>query len=398
MGTPQPPPGLFGNTQYKILTASSLSHFLNDATQSLLVPLYPLLKGSFDLNFTQIGLISLAYQLVASLLQPLVGMYTDKHPQPYALPVGMCFTLCGILMLAFAPSYSWILAGAVLLGTGSSVFHPECSRVARMAAGGQFGLAQSVFQVGGNAGSAMGPLLATVIVPLGQWSIALFSVLPLAAIALLLRISAWAKEQLRAAAGKSMPVPEVPLPHSTVVRSLVVLLILMFSKTIYTAGISSYFIFYLQERFGLSVHTGQLYLFLFLAAVAVGTVLGGPAGDRIGRKYVIWISILGVAPFSLALPHVNLVWTAFLIVIIGVVTASAFSAMVVMAQELVPGHVGMVAGMFFGLSFGLGGLGAAMLGVMADSYGIVFVYQVCAYLPLLGILTVFLPDLQQRTA
>ncbi len=396
MATSHSPSGLYGKTHYKVLSAVSLAHFLNDSTQSLLVPLYPMLKGGFDLSFTQVGLITLTYQLTASLLQPLVGLYTDRHPQPYSLPTGMMFSLSGLLMLAFAPSYSWILAGAALLGTGSSIFHPESSRVARMAAGGRFGLAQSVFQVGGNAGSSMGPLLATVVVPLGQWSVALFSILPLAAIAVLLRVSAWAGGQLRAGAGKNLPVPESPVPRPVIVRTLIVLLVLIFSKHFYTASISSYFIFYLQERFAMSLPAAQVYLFLFLFSVAAGTMIGGPVGDRIGRKYVIWGSILGVAPFTLLLPHAGVVATGFLVVVIGLILASAFSAMVVLAQEMMPGHVGTVAGLFFGLSFGMGGLGAAVLGRVADVYGIEFVYQVCAYLPLLGILAVFLPNLQSR--
>jgi len=388
---------LFGKTQYKVLSAISLSHFLNDATQSMLVPLYPLLRGTFDLSFTQIGLISLTYQLTASLLQPMIGLYTDKHPQPYSLPVGMCFTLAGLLMLAFAPSYTWVLLGAALLGTGSSVFHPESSRMARMAAGGQFGLAQSVFQVGGNAGSACGPLLATIIVPLGQWSIALFSVLPLSCIMVLMRISAWAAGQNRAARGASVGAPAVPpLPWPVVRRSLAVLLVLMFSKAFYTAGISNYFIFYLETRFGMGVQAAQLYLFLFLLAVAVGTVVGGPLGDRIGRKHVIWFSILGAAPFSLALPHAGVAGTAVLAILSGMIMASAFSAMVVMAQEMMPGHVGAVAGLFFGLSFGLGGLGAAVLGKLADIHGIAFVYLLCSFLPLLGIFAIFLPSIPRQ--
>lgn len=395
--TPVQATGLFEKTKYKVLGAVSASHFLNDATQSLLVPTYPMLKSNFSLSFTQIGLITLTYQITASLLQPMVGFYTDKRPQPYSLPVGMSFSLVGLMILAFAPAYHWLLLGAALVGIGSSVFHPESSRVARMAAGGQFGLAQSVFQVGGNAGSSVGPLMAAaVIIPNGQWSLSWFAVLPITGIIILLQVSKWASGQRRKAKTLAVAPQKAPLPRKTVVRTLAVLLALVFSKYFYMASITSYFIFYLIHKFGISVQSAQLHLFIFLFAVAAGTILGGPVGDRIGRKYVIWVSILGVTPFTLALPYMDLFWTSILIFIIGFILASAFSAIVVFAQELMPGHVGMVAGLFFGLSFGLGGVGAAVLGNLADSHGIEFVYRLCSYLPLFGLLAIFLPNLREK--
>ena len=390
------PTGLFEKTQYKVLGAISSSHFLNDATQSLLVPIYPMLKGNFSLSFTQIGLITLTYQITASLLQPLVGLYTDRRPQPFSLPVGMAFTLAGLLVMAFAPAYHWLLVASALMGMGSSIFHPESSRVARMAAGGQFGLAQSVFQVGGNAGASLGPLMAAaIVIPYGQWSISWFAVLPLIGIIVLLRISKWVREHSIKAKAKTAAPQQSPLPRKTVIRTLAVLLALVFSKYFYMASITSYFIFYLIHKFGISVQSAQVHLFIFLFAVAAGTIVGGPVGDRIGRKYVIWVSILGITPFTLAMPYVDLFWTSVLIFIIGFILASAFSAIVVFAQELMPGHVGTVAGLFFGLSFGLGGVGAAVFGRLADSHGIDFVYQLCSYLPLLGLLAIFLPNLQE---
>ena len=395
--TPVQATGLFEKTKYKVLGAVSASHFLNDATQSLLVPIYPMLKSNFSLSFTQIGLITLTYQITASLLQPMVGFYTDKRPQPYSLPVGMSFSLVGLMILAFAPAYHWLLLGAALVGMGSSVFHPESSRVARMAAGGQFGLAQSVFQVGGNAGSSIGPLMAAaVIIPNGQWSLSWFAVLPITGIIILFQVSKWASGQRRKASTLAAAPQKSSLPRKTVIRTLAVLLALVFSKYFYMASITSYFIFYLIHKFGISVQSAQVHLFIFLFAVAAGTILGGPVGDRIGRKYVIWVSILGITPFTLALPYMDLFWTSILIFIIGFILASAFSAIVVFAQELMPGHVGMVAGLFFGLSFGLGGVGAAVLGNLADSHGIEFVYRLCSYLPLFGLLAIFLPNLQEK--
>lgn len=383
-------------TKFKVLGAISLSHFLNDATQSLIMALYPMLKGNFNLSFIQIGLITLTFQLTASVLQPLVGYYTDRHPQPYSLPVGMSFTLAGLLLLSVAPSYPWLLMAAALVGTGSSIFHPESSRMARMASGGRFGLAQSIFQVGGNAGSSAGPLLAAaVILPFGQGSLGWFSLFPLLAIIVLLQVSKWASRQKRSGGGRKV-VAGHELPRKVVIRTLIVLLVLVFSKAFYLASITSYFMFYLMHKFDISERSAQMYLFTFLFAVAAGTLIGGPIGDRIGRKWVIWVSILGVAPFTLAMPYVNLFWTGILAFTIGIILASAFSAIVVFAQELVPGKVGTIAGLFFGLSFGLGGIGAAVLGELADRYGIDFVYVICSFLPLLGMFTVFLPNLKEK--
>ncbi|PND35671.1 Fosmidomycin resistance protein [Achromobacter sp. HZ01] len=388
------------STAFKVLGAISVAHLMNDMIQSILLAIYPMLKESFTLSFAQIGLITLVYQLAASLLQPFIGFYTDRNPKPYSLPVGMGFTLAGLLMLAMAPSFGWLLAAAVLVGTGSSVFHPESSRVARMASGGRHGLAQSLFQVGGNVGSALGPLAAALfIIPHGQRSVAWFSLAALFGIVVLTGIGRWYsanRERLKprargAAAGNA-------LSRRQVLGALAVLGVLVFSKYFYLASLNSYFTFYLIDKFGLSVREAQLYLFLFLAAVAVGTVVGGPVGDRIGRKIVIWVSILGVAPFTLLLPYANLFWTGALVVVIGVVLASAFSAIVVYAQELVPGKVGMIAGLFFGFAFGMGGLGAAALGKLADATSIAHVYQVCAYLPLLGVVAVLLPDVEKKKA
>ncbi len=381
------------STAFKVLGAISVAHLMNDMIQSILLAIYPMLKDSFSLTFTQIGLITLVYQLAASLLQPFIGFYTDRHPKPYSLPVGMGFTLAGLLMLSMAPSFGWLLAAAVLVGTGSSVFHPESSRVARMASGGRHGLAQSLFQVGGNVGSALGPLLAALfIIPHGQGSVAWFSLAALFGIVVLMRIGRWyAANRVLLKPRARRDGADNGLSRKQVLGALGVLGVLVFSKYFYLASLNSYFTFYLIDKFALSVREAQLYLFLFLAAVAVGTVVGGPVGDRIGRKIVIWVSILGVAPFTLLLPHADLFWTGVLVVIIGVVLASAFSAIVVYAQELVPGKVGMIAGLFFGFAFGMGGLGAAALGKLADATSIAYVYQVCAYLPLLGVVAILLP-------
>lgn len=378
-----------------MLGAISVAHLMNDMIQSILLAIYPMLKEGFSLSFSQIGLITLVYQLAASLLQPFIGLYTDRHPKPYSLPVGMGFTLAGLLLLSVAPSFGWLLVAAVLVGTGSSVFHPESSRVARMASGGRHGLAQSLFQVGGNVGSALGPLLAALfIIPHGQRSVAWFSLAALFGIVVLTGIGRWySANRARLKPRARRDGAAVELPRKRVLAALAVLGVLVFSKYFYLASLNSYFTFYLIDKFGLSTREAQLYLFLFLAAVAVGTVVGGPVGDRIGRKIVIWVSILGVAPFTLMLPHANLFWTAVLVVIIGAVLASAFSAIVVYAQELVPGKVGMIAGLFFGLSFGMGGLGAAALGRLADATSIGYVYQVCAYLPLLGVVAILLPKM-----
>ena len=384
-------------TRYRVLGAISFSHMLNDMIQSLILAIYPILKGEFSLSFLQIGLITLTYQLTASMLQPLIGLYTDKHPKPHSLAFGMGSTLCGLLLLSVAPNFGVILVAAALVGTGSSVFHPESSRIARLASGGQHGLAQSIFQVGGNTGSALGPLLAAIIVlPQGQGAIAWFALAALVAIAVLWQIGNWYQRQFlsRPAAVKKISTAESPVPHRLVVRAIGVLLILIFSKYFYLTSITSYYTFYLIHHFGVSVQSSQIHLFVFLFAVAAGTLAGGPIGDRIGRKPVIWVSILGVAPFTLLLPHVDLMWTGVLTFIIGLVIASAFSAILVYAQELMPGKIGAVSGMFFGFAFGMGGIGAAVLGVLADARGIEFVYQVCAFLPLLGLLTIFLPNVE----
>jgi len=383
------------STAFKVLGAICFSHLLNDMIQSLLPAIYPLLKSSFSLSFTQIGLITLTFQVTASLLQPMVGLYTDHHPKPYSLSIGMGCTLTGLIILAFAPGYGILLIAAAMVGTGSSIFHPESSRVARMASGGRYGLAQSIFQVGGNAGSAAGPLLAAlVILPHGRNSIAWFSLAALLAMTVLWRVGGWYKRKQSGAkrAGKSQLSQQV-LPSRTVIGAMLVLMLLIFSKFFYLASINSYYIFYLISKFHLSVKSAQLHLFVFSFAVALGTLLGGHIGDRIGRKRVIWVSILGVAPFTMILPYVSLAWTGPLTFIIGLILASAFPAILVFAQELLPGKVGMVAGLFFGLAFGMAGIGAALLGKLADLQGIEFVYRVCAFLPLLGLLTVFLPDI-----
>lgn len=379
-----------------MLGAISTAHMVNDMMQSLILALYPILQGSFQLSFSQIGFITLVYQVTASLLQPLVGLYTDKRSTPYSLPLGMCFTLGGLLLLAFAPNYSTVLVAAALVGTGSSIFHPESSRVARMASGGKHGMAQSLFQVGGNTGTALGPLLAAaVIVPFGQHSIAWFGLAALGGIALLTWVSRWYALQHHAAKSVHVPVAN-GLPRSQVLGAVAVLLVLIFSKYFYIASLSSYYTFYLMEHFGVGVQNAQLLLFVFLLASAVGTVVGGPIGDRIGRKPVIWASILGVAPFALILPHANLGWTVVLTIIIGLVLSSAFSAILVYAQELIPGKIGMVSGLFFGLAFGMGGLGAAVLGMIADRSGIEQVYAMAAYLPLLGMVAILLPKVPKR--
>jgi len=388
------PASTAGETRYKVLAAISLSHFLNDLLQSLIVAIYPLLKGNYDLNFTQIGLLTLTYQITASLLQPVVGWYTDRHPKPFSLVIGMGSTLTGLLLLSHAPTFPLLLLGAAVVGVGSSIFHPESSRVARMASGGRHGLAQSIFQVGGNGGTAMGPLLAAAIVlPYGQGSLAWFAIIALIAMAVLFRVGQWYQHQHRSQKHRVAP-PDNGLSRRRIALTLGVLLLLITSKYFYLASLTSYYTFYLMEHFGLGVQSAQLHLFIFLFAVAAGTVLGGPIGDRIGRKQVIWFSILGVAPFTLLLPHANLLWTSVLSFIIGFILASAFSAIVVYAQELIPGKVGTVSGLFFGFAFGIAGVGAAVLGRLADHYGISYVYELCAWLPLAGVITVFLPNLR----
>jgi len=384
-------------TAYKILGAISFSHFLNDTMQSLMLAVYPLFKSGFGLSFGQIGLITLAFQFTASLLQPLVGAYTDRHPKPFSLVLGMGCTLVGLLALSQAATFPMLLLAAALVGTGSAVFHPEASRVARMASGGKHGLAQSIFQVGGNAGAAFGPLLAAwIVLPNGQASLALFSLLALLAMIVLAGVGVWYRDRHRKPKPAAAPVHH-GLPRRRVVATLAVLLALMFSKFFYLASIGSYLIFYLMQNYGIDTRTAQYHLFYFLFAVAAGTLLGGPIGDRIGRKRVIWLSILGVAPFTLALPYVGLAASAALTLVIGFMLASAFPAMVVYAQELMPGKVGTVSGLFFGLAFGLAGIGAAVLGQLADSWGIDAVYKLCSFLPLIGLLAVFLPDLRVST-
>lgn len=386
-------------TVLSILFALSFTHFLNDTLQSLIPAMYPLLKDSLKLSFTQVGLITLTFQMSASLLQPLVGLYTDKKPQPYSLAVGMSFTLLGLVCLSFSHNFFMILLSVGLVGIGSAVFHPEASRLAHMASGGKHGMAQSLFQVGGNAGSSLGPLLAAlVIVPFGQFHVIWFSVAALLAIVVMLNISKWYLSNTHRIKPKkaAQQAAQHHLPRNRVILSLGILLSLIFSKYFYMASMTSYYTFYLIDRFHVSVQSSQVYLFIFLFAVAAGTFIGGPIGDRIGRKYVIWISILGVAPFSLLLPHANLMWTAILSVFIGLILSSAFSAILVYAQELVPGKVGMIAGLFFGLAFGMAGVGSALLGRLADATSIGYVYQVCAYLPLIGLLTGFLPNLERK--
>jgi MFS transporter, FSR family, fosmidomycin resistance protein len=385
-------------TRFNLLGALSFSHFLNDMMQSLIVAIYPLLKGEFHLSFVQIGTITLTYQACASLLQPLIGIYTDKHPKPYSLSAGMCFTLVGIVTLAFAPNYTSVLAAAALIGAGSAIFHPESSRIARLASGGRHGLAQSIFQVGGNAGSAMGPLLAAwIILPQGQPSLAWFAIAALVAIVVLARVGGWYKrrhiDRPKAAATSAAIAPVSP---ARVRWSIAVLVLLIFSKYFYVASITSYFSFYLIDRFRISLRSAQLHLFVFLLAMALGTLFGGPLGDRIGRKRVIWVSILGIAPFTLILPYVDLMWVGILTFIIGLILSSAFSAIVVFAQELMPGNVGAVSGLFFGFAFGIGGIGAAVLGGLADQHGIQFVYRICAYLPLIGMVAAFLPNIEHN--
>lgn len=378
-----------------VLWALSGSHLLNDAVQAMIPAIYPLLKDSFALSFTQIGLITLMYQGVASLLQPVVGAVADRHPMPGSLVMGMGVTLVGLVVLALAGRYAYLLFGSALVGFGSAVFHPEASRLARRASGGKHGFAQSLFQVGGNFGTALGPLLAAVIVmPRGQLHVLWFSLLAGAAMVLLQRVSRWYRQSLRAegeASSRSRKGNVRTLPRSHVIRALLVLLVLVFSKYVYLTSLTSYYTFYVIERFGVSVQTSQVLLFLFLFAVTAGTFLGGPIGDRFGRKPVIWFSILGVAPFALILPHVGLVAVVTLTIVIGVVLASAFSAILVFAQELVPNRVGLVAGLFFGFAFGIGGLGSAFLGWVADQTSLTYVFTLCSGLPLLGLLTVFLP-------
>ncbi|CAH1649265.1 fosmidomycin efflux pump [Hyphomicrobiales bacterium] len=391
-----------GGAVIGILSAISLSHLLNDTIQSLVPAIYPVLKDGFHLDFGQIGLITLAFNLTASLLQPAVGLYTDKHPQPFSLAVGMGVTLSGVVLLSMANSFGMIVLAVSLIGTGSAIFHPESSRVARMASGGRHGFAQSFFQVGGNVGSSLGPLLAAFIVlPYGQPSLAWFSLIALTGIIVLTRVGFWYRNEGRRPKATSVSLAagvEAIFSRRTVARAIGILIVLIFSKYFYMAAMGSYYTFFIIEKFGVSVRDAQLYLFVFLGAVALGTFVGGPMGDRFGRKYVIWFSILGVLPFTLILPHVNLFWTVLSSVAIGIILASAFSSILVYAQELMPGKVGTISGLFFGFAFGMGGLGAAVLGQLADHTSIRFVFNLCSFLPLLGILAAFLPNTRRKAA
>jgi FSR family fosmidomycin resistance protein-like MFS transporter len=383
-----------------ILLSLSFCHLLNDLIQSLIPALYPLLKTEFNLDFAQIGLITLAFQLTASLLQPTVGFYTDKRPQPYSLALGMGSTLIGLLLLSVANSYTVVLIAAALVGTGSAIFHPEASRVARMASGGRYGTAQALFQVGGNVGQAIGPLLAAFIVlPHGQGAIAWVSMAALIAMAFLTRVGMWYGANLRPtlkAVHASIESKDSGLPRGRILFLITILMVLLFSKNVYTSSLTSFFTFYLIERFDLPVQAAQVQLFIFMAAIAVGTLLGGALTDRIGRRPMIWISILGVLPFTMALPYADLFWTGVLTIIIGLITASAFPAVLVYAHEVMPGRVGLVSGMFFGFAFGLGGLGAAIMGGLADVYGIAVVYKICSFLPILGVVAWFLPNMAKE--
>jgi len=395
---PAAPSGQTSRTLLRVLAAISFCHLLNDMVQSLLPSIYPILKSKFHLDFTHLGLLTLTYQIVASMLQPIVGQFTDKRPMPWALPIGMTFTLIGLLLLAVAPTFAWLLVASCLVGVGSSIFHPESSRIARMASGGKHGFAQSFFQVGGNSGSAIGPLLAAFIVlPLGQRGMAWFALPAILGIAILYRVGRWYKaRQAESSSAKRTSESHVQLSKGRVVGAISILIALIFSKYFYLASLSSYYTFYLIQRFNVSVQTSQIMLFLFLGAVAAGTLIGGSAGDRYGRKLVIWISILGVLPFTLVMPYVSLFWTGVLSVVIGFIIASAFSAILVYAQELLPGRVGMISGLFFGVAFGMGGIGAAVLGKLADATSIITVYHLCAYLPAIGLLTGLLPDVEGK--
>jgi FSR family fosmidomycin resistance protein-like MFS transporter len=392
-------PAFAQKTVYSILFSIAFAHLLNDLMQSVIPSSYPILKENFNLNFTQIGLITFVYQLTASLLQPFIGFYTDKKPKPYSLVIGMLFTISGLTLLSFATHFWMILAAVSLVGVGSSIFHPEASRVAFLGSGGKRGLAQSIFQLGGNTGSAIGPLLVAVIVaPYGQFYIIWFVIAGCLGIWVLAKIAVWYQNHLSVRASKKIVTEEefVPLSKRKIKISIGILLLLIFSKFFYMTSMSSYFTFYLMYKFGLSIQDSQFHLFLFLSSVAAGTLIGGPLGDRFGRKYIIWLSILGAAPFTLLLPYADLFWTGILSVIIGVVIASAFSAILVFAQELMPGKVGMISGLFFGFAFGMGGLGSAFLGYLADQTSIEYVYQISSYLPLIGVFTYFLPNIKKN--
>jgi len=384
-------------TVYPILFSIAFAHLLNDMLQAVIPSVYPILKDSYQLSFTQIGLITFAYQMAASILQPFVGLYTDKKPQPYSQIYGMLFTLCGIILLSFADHFYIIIISVILVGIGSSIFHPEASRISFLASGGKRGLAQSVFQLGGNAGTAIGPLLvALLVVPNSQKYILLFVIVATIALFVLRHIAVWYDNHLTLRSKKKVEIVLPDLSQTKIIVSVVILLVLIFSKFFYMASMSSYFTFYLIEKFNLSVQDAQFHLFLFLASCAVGTLMGGPMGDKFGRKYVIWFSVLGAAPFALMLPYVDLFWTGVLSVIIGLIISSAFPAILVYAQELLPKKLGMVSGLFYGFAFGMGGLGSALLGYTADHIGIERVYEICAYLPLIGIIALFLPNLKKK--
>ncbi|WP_286971311.1 MFS transporter [Flavobacterium sp. UBA4854] len=399
METVKVQPEVIKKTTYSILFIISFSHLINDLLQAVVPSIYPLIKDNFGLSFTQIGIITFTYQIVASILQPFVGMYTDKNSKPYSLIIGMCFTMIGLFLVSIATNFAFLLMSVSLIGIGSSIFHPESSRVAHLASGGKKGLAQSIFQLGGNAGSAIGPLLAAfIIIPHGQSYVAWFCIIALIGIFALYKIAIWYTDHLseRNANKSAMKIETHHLSKNRVIVSLVILLILIFSKYFYMSSITSYYTFFLIDKFHISIQQSQIYLFLFSGAVAAGTLIGGPIGDRYGRKYVIWVSILGVAPFTLMLPYVSLFWVGTLSVIIGLILSSAFSAILVYATELMPGKVGLVAGLFFGFAFGMGGLGSAVLGKIADATSIEYVFKICAFLPLIGIITGFLPNIEGR--
>ena len=392
-------PPVSRKTVYPILFAISISHLLNDALQSIIPAIYPVVKDTFRLNFAQIGLITLSFQFSASIFQPFIGWYTDRKPQPYSLAIGMGFTLFGLILLSFAPRFSILIIAVAMVGVGSSIFHPEASRMAYLASGGRRGMAQSIFQLGGNFGSSIGPLLAAlIIVPYGQKNIIWFTLLALLAILILINIGGWYKRKIKIKAKR--PNQELinvnHFPKSTLIFSVFILLILIFSKYIYLSSMTTYYTFYMIQKFGVSVQDSQVYLFIFLFSIAAGTIIGGPLGDKFGRKYIIWGSILGVAPFSILLPYANLFWTVILTIPIGVILASAFSAILVYAHELFPGKVGMVSGLFFGFAFGMAGIGSAVLGGIADRTSIEYVYKICAFLPLIGLITAFLPNIKAK--
>ena len=395
--TSTPETDLAQKTVYPILFSIAFAHLLNDLLQAVIPAAYPILKDSYQLTFTQIGLITFAYQMAASILQPIVGLYTDKKPKPYSQIFGMLFTLAGIILLAYATSFPIIILSVILVGIGSSIFHPEASRISFLASGGKRGLAQSIFQLGGNAGTAIGPLLvALIVVPNNQHYIIWFAIVAILALFVLSKIAVWYQNHLTLRAKKKVEIILPDLSQAKIVISVSILLILIFSKFFYMASISSYFTFYLMDRFQLSIQDAQFHLFLFLSSCAIGTLIGGPLGDKFGRKYVIWFSVLGAAPFTLLLPYVDLFWTGILSVVIGIIISSAFPAILVYAQELLPKKLGMVSGLFYGFAFGMGGLGSALLGNLADHTSIDYVYHLCAYLPLIGFIALFLPNLKKR--